>query len=69
MFLCCFVALLLLRLLEKKTDGRIPIGTMVESLRNADLVQLPNETYVSAYCDTVIQQIGTAMDLDLTKNI
>ena len=66
-FLSCFVALLLLRLLEKRTGSTIPVATMVESLRKAQLVQLEDNTYVSAYCDTVIAAIGQALDLDLTK--
>lgn len=66
-FLSCFVALLSLRLLEKRTGERIPVATLVESLRKARLVQLEDETFVSAYSDTVIEAIGQAMDLDLTK--
>ncbi len=66
-FLSCFVALLLLRLLEKRTAGKIPVATMVKSLREAHLVQLEDETYVNAYCDNVIEAIGQALDLDLTK--
>ena len=63
----CFVALLLLRLLEKRTAGKIPVATMVKSLREAHLVQLEDETYVNAYCDNVIEAIGQALDLGLTK--
>ena len=66
-FLTCFVALLLLRLLEKRTHNAIPIATMVESLRKAYLVQLEDETYVNAYCDNVIDAIGKTFNLDLTK--
>ncbi|GAB6277567.1 MAG: IS1634 family transposase [Rectinema sp.] len=66
-FLSCFVALLLLRLLEKRTGERIPVATMIESLRKAQLVQLEDETFVNAYCDNVIEAIGKAFALDLTK--
>jgi len=66
-FLTCFVALLLLRLLEKRTHEKIPIATMVESLKKAYLVQLENDTYVNAYCDNVIAAIGNDLHLDLTK--
>ncbi len=66
-FLSCFVALLLLRLLEKRTGEKIPVATIVESLRKAQLVQLEDETYVNAYCDNVIEAIGQALELDLTK--
>jgi len=66
-FLSCFVALLLVRLLEKRTGERIPVPTMVKSLRKAHLVQLEDETFVNAYCDNVIEAIGKAFALDLTK--
>jgi len=66
-FLSCFVSLLMLRLLEKKTDYKIPIRTMVDSLRKANLVELADNIYKSAYCDNVINAIGKALNLDLTK--
>lgn len=66
-FLSCFVALLLLRLLEKRTGEKIPVATIVESLWKAQLVQLEDETYVNACCDNVIEAIGQALELDLTK--
>jgi len=66
-FLSCFVALLILRLLEKKTGSRIPVRTIVESLRKADLAELPNGTYMNTYCDNVISDIGKALDLQLDR--
>ena len=62
-----FVSLLILRLLGRKTGCRIPIGTMVESLRKANLALLPNGTYVNTYCDNVIADIGKALGLSLTQ--
>ena len=66
-FLSCFVSLLILRLLEQKTDYKIPIRTMVESLRKANLVELSDNLYKNSYCDNVINSIGKALELDLTK--
>ena len=66
-FLSCFVSLLILRLLEQKTDYKIPIRTMVDSLRKANLVQLPDGNYMNTYCDNVISDIGKALDLELTR--
>jgi hypothetical protein len=54
-------------LLEKRTGEKIPVATIVESLRKAQLVQLEDETYVNACCDNVIEAIGQALELDLTK--
>lgn len=66
-FLSCFVSLLILRLLEKKTGNRIPVKTIVDSLRKANLVELPNGTFMNAYCDNIINDIGKSMDLQLNK--
>ena len=66
-FLSCFVSLMMLRILEKKTDYKIPIRTMVDSLRKANLVQLPDGNYMNTYCDNVIQTIAEATELCLTK--
>jgi len=40
---------------------------MVKSLRKAQLVQLEDETFVNAYCDIVIEAVGKAFALNLTK--
>ena len=66
-FLSCFVSLLILRLLEKKTDCRIPVKTIADSLRKANLAELPNGSYMNIYCDNVINDIGKALDLQLNR--
>ena len=66
-FLSCFVSFLILRLLEQKTDCRIPLKTMVDSLRKANLTQLPDGNYMNTYCDNVISDIGKALNLELTR--
>lgn len=66
-FLSCFVALLLLRLLEKNTGKRIPVPQMVKSLREAQLCQNEDGTYQNVYCDPIIATIGQALGIDMTK--
>jgi len=66
-FLTCFLALLLLRLLEKRLDGQIPVSQLVESLREANLVGITSDLFHSSYCDTVIQSIGKSLSLDITR--
>jgi len=66
-FLSCFVALVMLRVLEQKCNYQIPVATMVDSLRKANLAQLPNDTFQNIYCDNVIASIAHTLDLDLTK--
>lgn len=66
-FLSCFVALLLLRILEKKTEEKIPIETIADSLRKANLSMIPGGCYQNLYCNNVIEAIGKVCNLDLTK--
>ena len=66
-FLSCFVALVMLRVLEQKCNYQIPVATMVDSLRKANLAQLPNDTFQNIYCDNVVATIAHTLDLDLTK--
>lgn len=66
-FLTCFVGLLLLRILELKTDRSIEVNRMVESLRKARLVHASPDVLISSYCDNILAGIGSALDLDMTK--
>ena len=66
-FLSFFVSLLILRLLEQKMENRIPIKTIVDSLRKANLTQLTDGNYMNAYCNNVISEIGRSLELELTR--
>ncbi len=66
-FLTCFVALLILRLLEKRTGELIPVGAMVESLRNANLGDIEGECFMNLYCDPYIESIGRSLGIDMTR--
>jgi transposase len=66
-FLTCFVGLLLLRILELKTERSIEVNRMVESLRKAQLVHASPDVLISSYCDNILARIGSTLDLDMTK--
>lgn len=66
-FLSCFIALLILRILELKTTGTVEVSRMVESLRNAQLVEASDDVLISGYCDNILAKIGDVLGLDLTK--
>ena len=66
-FLSCFVALLLLRLLEKKINESTPVESIVDSLRKANLAQLPDGNYMTIYCDRTIKNLGDVLGLTLNK--
>ncbi len=66
--LICFVSLLLLRILEvKELRNTIPHEQIVESLRRAQVVLEDSTTYMSTYCDRVLERIGIATGIDMTR--
>lgn len=48
-FLTCYLALVIFRLLEKKTDGRFTCDELIRTMQNMDLCLFPGEGYVPAY--------------------
>lgn len=66
-FLTCFVALLILRLLEKLLGNTVGVSQIVNSLRQANLVEISPDLFSSSYCDTVIQKMAKTFKLDLTR--
>ena len=48
-FLVCYIALTILRVLEVKTDRRIPYTKLITCLSEMDFVKLPGTGYIPAY--------------------
>ncbi|MDR1438481.1 MAG: IS1634 family transposase [Clostridiales bacterium] len=65
-FLICYIALLLLRLVELRLGGRFPAARIVESMRSANCVRLDRNLYLFHYADEITEAIcgafGTGMD-------
>lgn len=66
-FLICFTALLIARLLEYVTQGKYPIGTMLESLRKATCFRSEQNCYIFNYYDQVLADIGKTLDIDFSR--
>ena len=67
-FLSCYVALVIMRMMERKTEGRIEANVMMEELRKANLfVGEDGERLHSAYCSNAIWTIAEKTGLDLTR--
>ena len=62
-FMVCFVALVILRLLEQKLQ--IGVSEIVGSLRNSNCVAITDGTYVSSYFDEVLMSVKQKLDVDL----
>jgi len=66
--LICFVSLLLLRILEVKVlKNTVSHEQIVDSLRRAQLVRMDSNTYMSTFCDRVLERIGIATGIDMTR--
>ena len=65
-FLICFVALVLVRLLEKKLDGRYPVPRILESLQRSSCSLLEENLYLFDYYDKVLADIGKLMEVDFS---
>ena len=66
-FLTCFVALLLLRILELKTDYSMELNRMVEDLRNAQLVEEQDDVFLLTNPTNILMKTGQHLDLDMAK--
>lgn len=68
-FLICFIALLLLRVLELKTKSKYSPARMIESLKAVSGSHLQQNYYMFDYYDDVVEHIGNALGIDFSKRI
>lgn len=66
-FLTCFVALVIIRLLEKRLGNKYSISRMIESLRRYNCVNIDKNIYQFIYHDEVIKEIEDVFKTDLNK--
>jgi len=66
-FLICFVALVLVRLLEKQLSCRYPVPKILESLQRSSCSLLEQNLYLFDYHDQVLADIGKIMDIDFSR--
>lgn len=68
-FLICFVALVIARILEMKTEHKYSITKMLESLNKAECTHIQQNYYLFDYYDEVLETIGNKLGLDFSKQI
>lgn len=68
-FLTCFVALVMIRILEMKTDHKYSTAKLLESLEKAECGYAQQNYYLFNYCDDILLDIGTKFNIDFTKRI
>lgn len=66
-FLTCFIALLILRLLDKRLNGKCSPEQIISSLRKYQACHMVNNVYRVAYHNEVIDEISKALKLPLRQ--
>lgn len=66
-FLTCFVALVIARILEIKTDHKYSVGKLLESLGKAECSHIDQNYYLFDYYDHVLKDIGDRFEIDFSR--
>lgn len=66
-FLTCFVALVIARILEIKTDHKYSIGNLLESLGKAEGSHIDQNYYLFDYYDDVLKDIGDKLEINFSR--
>lgn len=65
-FLTCFVALVILRLLEQKTNKEIPVNQLVESLKQYNCSYIDENYYQFKNYTEIIEKLSIIFNIDLS---
>ena len=68
-FLICFIALVMLRLLQKRLQGGFSVTQIIQSLNKSVCVHMTENLYLLRFRDEVINAVNEQMHIDLTKKI
>lgn len=68
-FLICFVALIIIRLLEMKTKHKYSVAKLLESLAKAECIHVKENLYLFGYYDETLKEIGNITNIDFSKKM
>lgn len=66
-FLTCFVALVIIRLLQKKFENKYSAGRILHGLAKTCCANMEGNQFVSYYNDDAVKEIGDAFGIDFRK--
>jgi len=66
-FLTCFLALVIVRLLQKKVDNKYSAERILHGLSKTCCTKLEGNNYASSYNDDVVKEIGDLLGIDFRK--
>lgn len=68
-FLTCFIALVIARILEMKTEHKYSITKLLESLAKANCMYIKENLYLFGFYDEVLKDIGEKTGIDFSRQI
>jgi len=66
-FLTCFIALVIMRLLEKKLNNKYSVERIIESTKKYNCTNIDKNLYQFIYKDEIIEDISKVFNIDLNK--
>ena len=66
-FCTCFIALVLMRLLEKKLEEQFPTGQILTSLKKYNCVHVDQNKWLFTYYDTILDSCAKVFKIELNK--
>jgi transposase len=66
-FLTCFVAMVIIRLIQYKLDFTIPAGKILASLAKACCSNIQDNIYMYDYFDDVLARVGSCFGIDFAQ--
>lgn len=66
-FFICFLALILIRLLEKETDFKFSVPTLINSIKNLNVTYLDENYYMLDYVDDLSKAFSKILNTDITR--
>ncbi len=66
-FLTCFISLLIIRLLEKRTNNKYSIEKLIESIKKYESTNIEHDLYIQNFRNDVIKDLEKIFNIDLSK--
>ena len=66
-FLTCFIALVIVRLIEKRLKGKYSFKQVINSLRNYTSTHVEHDIYLQSFTDDVIHELEKEFNIDLSR--
>lgn len=66
-FLICFLALVIIRLLQKKLDNKYSAESILKGLSKTCCTKLDGNNYAATYNDDIVKEIGDVFGIDFRK--